>query len=88
MLQFAAATGITGGGHDRVRRKAYRTPRSNQIHAPPLKWFSERLKRVTSEFTDLIEQQESTMCPCQLARSHAGTSADEPRNRDVVMRCP
>jgi len=55
---------------------------------PPLKWFSERLKRVTSEFTDLIEQQESTMCPCQLARSHAGTSADEPRNRDVVMRCP
>jgi hypothetical protein len=56
MLQLATATWVPSRRHDRIRREAYRTSRSNKIHTPPLQWLTKRLKRVAAEFTDLIEQ--------------------------------
>jgi hypothetical protein len=88
MFQLATATWVPSRRHDRIRREAHRTSRSNKIHTPPLQWLTKRLKRVAAEFTDLIEQEETAMCPRQLARRHAWTPANESRHRDVVMRCP
>jgi hypothetical protein len=87
MLQLATATGVPGGRHDCIRREADRAPCANEINTPPLQRFAQRLQRIAPEFTDLIKQQESAMRPGELAGHHARASADEPRHRDVVMRC-
>jgi hypothetical protein len=86
VLELSTATGISRGGHDRMSREANRTSCANEVNTPPFERLAQSFKCVTPEFTNLIKQQEATMRPGELARHHAGTAADEPRYRDVVMR--
>ena len=84
-LELTAPTRIPCCHEQCGGRETLRSTRSYEIDHAALQRFAQRFERIATELPDLVENQESAMCPCELAGSETGPAADQSRNGEVVV---
>ena len=86
MLQFSATTGVSCCNKECCGWKLLRPSRAHQINHATLQRFTKRFERVAAKLPNLIKDQQSTVSPCQLARSESRPTTNETGNGEVMVR--